>query len=154
MKKNTSKLLFILALGFASNTVVTAQENASQEPSNGYVRCYTTEHEADLKAKYPNRQTTQEFESWLAPQIEKIKADRRAGKNIQTVYNIPVVIHIIHDGDAVGSGENITDAQAISQITVMNQDYRRMASTPGGANTTNLAVDVEINFVLAQKDPA
>ncbi|AIJ36753.1 T9SS-dependent choice-of-anchor J family protein [Flavobacterium psychrophilum] len=154
MKKNTSKLLFILALGFASNTVATAQENASQEPSNGYVRCYTTEHEADLKAKYPNRQTTQEFESWLAPQIEKIKADRRAGKNIQTVYNIPVVIHIIHDGDAVGSGENITDAQAISQITVMNQDYRRMASTPGGANTTNLAVDVEINFVLAQKDPA
>ncbi|SNB10743.1 Psychrophilic metalloprotease Fpp2 [Flavobacterium psychrophilum] len=153
MKKNTSKLLFILVLGFASNTVATAQENASQEPSNGYVRCATVESEADLKLKYPDRMSSEDFEAWLAPHVNKIRADRASGKNIQTVYNIPVVIHIIHNGDAVGFGENITDAQALSQITVMNQDYRRMINTPGGANTTGLAQDVEINFVIAQRDP-
>jgi hypothetical protein len=141
-------------LTFASNSML-AQVRSTQKPTpSGYIRCYTVENEEALKAKYPERKTTQEFEAWLAPQIQKIKADRATGKNIQAVYNIPVVIHIIHDGDCVGTGENITDAQAISQITVMNQDFRRMAATPGGANSTGLAVDCEINFVLAKRDPA
>jgi hypothetical protein len=155
MKKNTRNLFFLSLLGLATN-IMQGQDRSSgqnQKP-NEYVRCYTVEHEADLRAKDPSRQTTEEFEAWLAPKIAKIKAERALGRNIQAVYNIPVVIHIIHDGDDVGSGENITDAQAISQITVMNQDYRRLVSTPGGANTTGLAVDTEINFVLAQKDPA
>src|SRR5690606_12090085 len=90
----------------------------------------------------------------IAPKIAKIKADRLAGKSVQAVYNIPVIIHIVHNGDAVGTGENITDAQAISQINVMNEDFRRIAGTNGGANTTGLAVDCEINFCLAQTDPS
>lgn len=128
-----------------------AQER--NENKTNYVRCSTVEHEAELKAQYPNRMTTAEFERFLAPHIEKFKADKKAGKNVQQVYNIPVVIHIIHNGDDIGTGENITDAQAISQITVMNNDYRRLAGTPGGANTTGLAVDCEINFILAKQDP-
>ena len=153
MNKNTLKSIVITTfaiLGFSSHAQNKTANNVS---SSGYVKCYTVEHEADLKAKYPNRATTEEFERWLAPQVEKIKADRAAGRNIQAIYNIPVVIHIIHNGDAVGSGENISTAQAISQITVMNQDYRRMMGTPGGANTTGLAVDCEINFVIAQTNP-
>ncbi len=130
-------------------TIVPSQELT---PS-GHIRCYTTENEAFLKQQYPNRATTNEFETWLAPKVAQIKADRAAGRNIQTIYNIPVVIHIVHNGDAIGTGENITDAQAISQINVMNQDYRRMTGTNGGANTTGVAVDCEINFCLAQTDP-
>jgi Cleaved Adhesin Domain/Secretion system C-terminal sorting domain/Pregnancy-associated plasma protein-A len=144
----------LFLLGLATNVVLGQNRLIQNQTPNEYVRCYTVEHEADLRAKDSSRQTTEEFEAWLAPKIAKIKAERALGRNIQAVYNIPVVIHIIHDGDDVGSGENITDAQAISQITVMNQDYRRLVSTPGGANTTGLAVDTEINFVLAQKDPA
>ncbi|MFN7013256.1 MAG: M43 family zinc metalloprotease, partial [Bacteroidia bacterium] len=120
---------------------------------SGHIRCYTSENEAFLKAQYPNRATDAEFEAWLAPKIAQIQADRAAGRNVQQVYNIPVVIHIVHNGDAIGTGENITDAQAISQITVMNQDFRRLSGTRGGANTTGLAVDCEINFCLAQTDP-
>jgi Secretion system C-terminal sorting domain/Pregnancy-associated plasma protein-A/Cleaved Adhesin Domain len=154
MKKITYQLMF-LSLASLSTGIMFGQKRPVQEKnSNELVRCYSVENEAALRTKYPTRQTTDEFESWLAPQIMKFKAERASGKNVQAIYNIPVVIHIIHDGDDVGNGENITDAQAISQITVMNQDFRRIAATPGGANTTGLAVDVEINFVLAQKDPA
>ncbi|MGV7107599.1 M43 family zinc metalloprotease [Flavobacterium sp. U410] len=120
---------------------------------SGHIRCHSTEYESFLKTKYPKRATTEQFEAWLVPKIAQIKADRAAGRNIQQVYNIPVVIHIIHNGDALGTGENITDAQAISQINVMNEDYRRLAGTPGGVNSTGLAVDCEINFCLAQTDP-
>lgn len=154
MKKNTIKMCFLLALGFVS-TLMSGQIKSNQQLTpSGHIRCYTTENEEALRAKYPDRKTTEEFETWLAPQIAKIKADRAAGRNIQAVYNIPVVIHIVHNGDCVGTGENITDAQAISQITVMNQDYRRMTATRGGANTTGLAVDSEINFILAKRDPS
>ncbi|MCL9807154.1 choice-of-anchor J domain-containing protein [Flavobacterium amniphilum] len=153
MKRNTTNLLSLLAFSFLSMNAIGQEKHLQELTPSGHIRCYTTENEEHLRAKHPERATTEEFEKWLAPQIAKIKADRAAGKNIQAVYNIPVIIHIVHDGDCIGTGENITDAQAISQITVMNQDYRRMASTPGGANTTGLAVDCEINFVLAKRDP-
>lgn len=167
MKKTTTKILALSLLGLFSNAMMgqilqqggpvqfgkkIELPNQKLTPS-GHIRCYTNENEAFLKAQYPNRATTEQFEAWLAPKIEQIKADRAAGRNTQVVYNIPVVIHIVHNGDAIGTGENITDAQARSQINVMNQDYRRLAGTPGGANSTGLAVDVEINFCLAQTDP-
>lgn len=142
--------------GFVSTSLLAQQlKQPVQQPSpSGHIRCYTNENEALLREKYPSRSSIEDFESWLAPKIAQIKADRAAGRNIQAVYNIPVVIHIIHNGDAVGSGENISYNQAVSQINVMNNDYRRLASTPGGANTTGLAVDCEINFCLAQTDPS
>lgn len=118
-------------------------------------KCNTEEYELELQKKYPNRLNTQQFETWLAAEVEKQKSDRiRNNRSITAVYNIPVVIHIVHNGDCVGTGENITDAQAISQLTVMNNDFRRLVGTPGGANSTGLAVDTEINFVLAKRDPS
>ncbi|WP_452225384.1 T9SS type A sorting domain-containing protein [Lacinutrix chionoecetis] len=120
--------------------------------TTGFARCLTDENEIALQKEFPNRSTTQQFEDWIAPKIAQIKADRLAGRSSQAVFNIPVVIHIIHDGDAVGTGENITDAQALSQIQVMNEDFRRLTGTRGGANTTGLAVDVELNFCIAQVD--
>lgn len=129
-------------------------EVPSQERTpSGHIRCYTSENETFLKSTNPQRESILEFENWLSPLIDQIRADRAAGRNIQAVYNIPVVIHIIHNGDCLGTGENITDAQAISQINVLNQDFRRLAGTLGGANSTGLAVDAEINFILAKRDP-
>lgn len=58
---------------------------------------------------------------------------------------IPVVVHVIHDGGT----NNISDAQIQSQITVLNEDYRRML----GTNGYGTGVDTEIEFCLARKDP-
>ncbi|PIB32977.1 hypothetical protein BFP78_01570 [Gaetbulibacter sp. 5U11] len=125
---------------------------------SGYARCLTDENEIALSNQYPNRSTNSDFEAWLAPKIAQIKADRAAGRTNQAVFNIPVVIHIVHNGDAINvagnaTGENISDAQALSQIQVLNEDFRRLVGTPGGANTTGLAVDVELNFCIAEVDP-
>jgi hypothetical protein len=125
----------------------------------GYGRCLSVENEAILQKTDSKRYTDAQFEEFLAPHIAKIKADRLAGKSQMAIYNIPVVIHIVHNGNAVNTNgaaanENISTAQAISQIDVMNEDYRRLASTPGGANSTGVAVDVEINFCLAVTDPS
>jgi hypothetical protein len=122
----------------------------------GYARCLTVENEELLKAANPNRLSNVEFEAWLAPKLEQVKSEMTAGR--RAVYNIPVVIHIVHNGNSINTNgsannENISDAQAISQIQVLNEDYRRMAGTNGGVNSTGAAVDVEINFCLAVTDP-
>jgi hypothetical protein len=36
---------------------------------------------------------------------------------------IPVIVHIIHNGEAVGSGRNIAQAQVMSQFDILNADY-------------------------------
>lgn len=162
VKKITLNAFLLTIMGFVSSSVSaqvqsltnTKDEHASHaEQGRTYVKCATVEYEAELKAKFPGRQSTEEFEQWLAPLVARIKAENAGNRSTNLVYNIPIVIHVVHDGDCLGTGENITDAQAISQVTVMNQDYRRMVGTPGGANTTGLATDIEINFVLAQRDP-
>ncbi|HRN41716.1 MAG TPA: hypothetical protein PK649_06535, partial [Vicingus sp.] len=69
--------------------------------------------------------------------------------------NIPVVVHVIHNGDAVGSGENISAAQINSQITALNADYGAtntdFSSVP--AAFQSVATNADIQFCLATVDP-
>ena len=41
---------------------------------------------------------------------------------------IPVVVHVLHRNEAVGTGLNISQAQIQSQIDVLNEDFRRLKS--------------------------
>ena len=125
------------------NGVTTARTFAP----NGIVRCATTEYTKSKQAR-GIAPADDIFEAWLAPKIEEIKRQRMLGR-LPSVIRIPVVVHVIHNGDAVGSGENIADGQVLSQITVFNQDFRKLAGTPGDG----LGVDTTIEFCMAQVDP-
>lgn len=116
---------------------------------NGFIRCASTEYEAMLQKKDPRRMTNEQFESWIAPLIENAKANKSQNGGVIT---IPVVVHVIHNGQALGTAPNIIDAQVESQITVMNQDFRKMAGTPG-YNTNAVGADTMIQFALAKVDP-
>ncbi|WP_265428562.1 T9SS type A sorting domain-containing protein [Chryseobacterium sp. YIM B08800] len=116
---------------------------------NGVIKCATVEEERELQAKYPDRMTDAQFEAWLAPLVQNAKANKSQNGGIIT---IPVVVHVIHAGEAYGVAPNITDAQVQSQITVMNNDYRKLAGTPG-YNTNPVGADVMIQFALAKVDP-
>ena len=118
--------------------------------AGGYIKCATTEYEDYLQKIDPNRMSQQEFEAWLKPFVEKAKTNKSQSGNIIT---IPVVVHVVSSGQPVGVAPNITDAQVISQINVMNQDFRRMAGTPG-ANNSPVGADTMIQFALATVDPA
>lgn len=67
------------------------------------------------------------------------------------VYTIPVVFHVIHKGEAVGSGTNISTAQLESAIDALNRDYRRTSEDGGIAQ--GAGPDTEIQFCLAGVDP-
>ncbi len=72
-----------------------------------------------------------------------------------TVITIPVVVHVLHTGQSVGTGLNISSVQVQSQIDVLNRDFRRLnadaANTP--VDFQGVAADVEFQFVLACIDP-
>ncbi len=128
------------------------EEKAQQ--NNGKVKCAAYEYDQYLNSVNPKKETINEFESWLAPKIEAYKRKKQTMKITDgtDIITIPVVVHIIHDNKAVGVDENIADDQVISQITVLNQDFRKMLGTPG-YNTNPVGADVEVEFCLAQRTP-
>ncbi len=121
-------------------------------PKNGHIRCVSDEYESYLQQNNTERINKIAFEQWIAPKIEEIKKNSATNRNANTVVTIPVVVHVIHSGQSVGTGRNISDARVISQITVLNQDFRRMINT-NGYNTNAVGADVEIEFCLAQRKP-
>ena len=78
-------------------------------------------------------------------------ANKPAAYKVPPIYEIPVVFHVIHKGEAVGVGTNISDAQLQSAIDAINRDFRR-TSADGGIAQGN-GPDTEIQFCLASVDP-
>jgi len=61
-----------------------------------------------------------------------------------SAYQIPVVVHIIHLGEPVGVGSNISDSQVVDAIDGLNARF---------AGTMGMGPDIEMQFCLAQTDP-
>ena len=155
MKKITLKvilmaLMFATAISFAQTNTNTqtlfGQEltdaNIKSLDESGVIRCASVEYEQYLKALYPERATNAEFETWLAPKIEAVKAQRSNGVSIITT--IPVVFHILTDG--VGN-ENLSEAAIQAQIDQLNLDFGN-----GAGSSYTVATDTEVRFCLAQQN--
>lgn len=72
-----------------------------------------------------------------------------------TIVTIPVVFHIIHNGQNIGTGLNLSVAQLQSQIDVLNECYRkRNADTALVPSVFKSRIaDIEVEFCLAITDP-
>lgn len=81
-------------------------------------------------------------------QLEQIQEETEVEKPL--VYRIPVVVHVVHNGEEVGVGPNISEAQVKSQIDVLNEDFRRIEGSNGYHPD---GVDTQIEFYLAPTDP-
>ena len=108
--------------------------------------CGTTEYQMMLEQEDPsiiNRR--EEIEQFTRDFLISNPQGERA------LVRIPVVVHVVYNTTA----ENISDAQIQSQITVLNQDFRKLnadaANTPSAF--AGLAGDANIEFCLASVDP-
>lgn len=64
---------------------------------------------------------------------------------LDAVYSIPVVVHVIHLGEPIGTGTNISDSQITVAIRGLNNRWRN-ANPMGGVN-------MDMQFCLASRDP-
>lgn len=102
--------------------------------------------------KNPHYQNSEAYENWMAQKIAERNLQMTSRSVQDEVVTLPVVFHIIHNGDVLGSGENIPDGRIMSQLQVLNEDFRRIEGSRGHVVGTP-GVDVEIQFCLAQQDP-
>ncbi|MBO6523965.1 MAG: hypothetical protein JJ971_09075 [Balneolaceae bacterium] len=65
---------------------------------------------------------------------------------------LPIVVHIVHLGEPIGVGTNLSVEQIESQIRVLNEDFRRKEGTRG-FNIDPDGGDAMIEFTLATKNP-
>ncbi len=116
-------------------------------------RCGTVAHEKMRNAGTLEKKE-EHFEKWMKGEIA-----HRSSKTLQRTqaspYIVPVVVHVIHNGESIGTGTNISEAQIQSQIDVLNADFRRLntdaANTP--SEFQSVAGSMNIQFVLAKQDP-
>ena len=115
-------------------------------------RCHTDEHFEELAKTDPGivaqkEKVKKEIRQYLA---DPANQHQRAG-----LITIPVVVHVMHDSKALGVGANISDAQIISQIDVLNEDFTMtnadVADVP--AHFNGVLGNPQIEFCLATVDP-
>jgi hypothetical protein len=84
-------------------------------------------------------------QEWVGHNAMMLKEISNARAKAGTVQ-IPVVVHVLHKGETIGVGANISDAQILSAINNLNAVY---ANTMG----TRSSVDMGVKFQLATMDP-
>lgn len=138
----TVSLFAVLALLFAGYSFL-GDDNNTPVTLNKQRTCETNEFnelQMQLNPEFrKNRERIEEFTKNFQPSENR------------SVITIPVVVHVVYNTPQ----QNISDAQILSQIAVLNQDFARLnadtSQTPAvwkpiGANT-------QILFCLAQRDP-
>jgi hypothetical protein len=83
-------------------------------------------------------------------EIEQHTRGRSASPRTEVV-RLPVVFHVVHQTD----DQNVSDAQIDSQVTVLNEDFRRANAdvTQVPAVWQDLVADARIEFARATEDP-
>jgi len=71
---------------------------------------------------------------------------------VETLYTLPVVVHIVHNGGTVGTDYNLSDERIINQMKTLNEDFRKEEGTMG-YNNHPLGTDANIAFKFAEIDP-
>ncbi|GEM_PF-936198 len=136
MKRMLISTIFILL----TNQLIFSQNLINQSLSLGHVeeRCGFDIINQTKMADPAYRQLVQEHNLMMAKVINQGQA--------KSGLVIPVVVHVLHKGEAVGSGTNISDAQILSAISNLNSVY---ANTFGSMPS----VDMGVQFVMAARDP-
>ncbi len=82
---------------------------------------------------------------------KKFVNDFYSKKTSAATYTIPIVFHVIHNYGT----ENISDAQIIDGLTILNKTFRKQLADTGSivAAFKPLHADCDIEFRLAQLDP-
>lgn len=148
-----AKIYSVLAGGLLSLLALRAQPAAAQAQQVPPHRTCATEDvnkqiQAELARTIPG----------YNPARSTSSAPPRTQRTTAFTYTLPVVVHVIHNGEAAGAGVNLSQAQIQSQIDVLNEDYRNL--NPDGNNTAvvpsvfqSVRGDAQVQFQLAIRDP-
>ncbi len=136
------KLLYSLIFGLTFNGLIAQQLNTKQKGIS-VKSCGSDEIHNELMQNDPIYRQKQEA-------FEMLLKDPAYAATLKTggVYKVPVVVHLMHPNEAVGTGTNLTDEQVKAGIDYINQRFRKIAGGLGDGN----GEDIGIEFALAVRD--
>ena len=113
----------------------------------GQIRC-------GLDGYDTHKETTEQFEEWLSNHHKNALTLFNSPGQTKEIIQIPVVFHVIHRGEDLGIGSNVSDEKIIEQLSILNEDFRRLNSdqTLTPLEFLDVAADTEVTFVLAKQD--
>ncbi|MBO9636378.1 MAG: hypothetical protein J7578_24965, partial [Chitinophagaceae bacterium] len=98
-------------------------------------------------------QANEKIRSWIQQKqaTDRLTTNGRVINGAETIYEIPVVIHVMHTGGIIGTQYNPADAQLTNMIDYLNQSFQ--ATWAGYSSATTGGTRVPFRFVLAQRAP-
>ncbi len=117
------------------------------------IKCHTTEYMEELRRQNPSLPSDADFERDMATLLRQRALNPTTNARVGP-YVIPVIVHVLHTGQPVGTSPNIPATQVQSQIRVINEDFNRTnanATTYWG--TRGAGIPGGITFKLATVDP-
>ncbi|PWN70011.1 hypothetical protein C1631_008400 [Chryseobacterium phosphatilyticum] len=133
------KLLFLLISGtFCSH--VYSQKIEFQE-------CGTDELMKKHYERFPEEKA--QDDAFNLKLSKMIKSGKLASKLNNQIYEIPIVVHVVGDGSAIGTANNKSDADIIAWVNYTNGVFAG-SSTSGMSGTSSV---LPVKFVFATKDP-
>jgi hypothetical protein len=140
-----------LFLFWASIASLARSQNFTLSDNTIVKRCATVEVLADARRNNPRAETDAQFENWINNMIQQRKATQPnplARLNIIN-YNLPIIFHIISNGETVGTLNNISQASITQQMLQLNKDFANQSNSP-----YTVASTTGIQFSLAQTNPS
>lgn len=154
MKSNHSLHLLVIT------TLITCMSFFLAKGQQQHILCGTDIMTQKLLAEHPelleeyakNETVTQNYIAKLEAQRAAAKSSHRAEANAPTLYIIPIVFHVLEENGP----ENISDAQIMSEMKILNEDWGHTNPDTGDAVTAHFRAiegNMQVQFRLAQRDP-
>ena len=148
------KLYFSILLGIAVCQCYSQNRPVAiwQKTPHGKYRCFTDEIDVWRLGQVNSKRSKLSFERWMKEQVKHLSNQPTANRIAPIIYKIPVIFHIIHNGQAAGTGTNIAALYVNAQLQQLNDDFRKLAGT-SGYNNHPFGADVMVQFCAATVDP-
>ncbi|MGZ4117299.1 MAG: M43 family zinc metalloprotease, partial [Bacteroidia bacterium] len=154
-----NKITKVLSAAFLCAAFTNVMEGQNDVAPTNYLNCGTSEAINRSLAAHPELVT-----DFLKEQSRLEALDKEAAANgykdntdksamaLPAIAIIPIVFHVLH----VGGTENISDAQIIDEVRILNNDYNKLNADTSAVISTfkPVVANCGIQFRLAQKDPS
>ncbi len=136
-------LMLSIALSLSAQQYHHDHDHAPGEPC-GTMPYLEMMKEADPGLEARMQELEKQTQAWIAQNASRLKQTNE-------IITIPVVVHVVY----ATAAQNVSDQQILSQIEVLNRDFRRL--NPDTGNTPQVfkpvGADAGIEFCLASRDP-
>ncbi|TAE57832.1 MAG: zinc metalloprotease, partial [Bacteroidetes bacterium] len=127
----------------------TSAETADQTQAGQIIRCWTMESDTILRQQHPEMGSLDDFEAWMSRAKQEYLNNYNPSRD--PIVTIPIIFHVIHNGENTGTGSNLNAIYIQAQIDQLNDDFRRLGA---GFNTNPVGADIEVEFCAAILDPS